>query len=70
MNKRVLNGIDVSIHNGKIDWSKVDKNVDFVIIRAGYGRLITQKDKNFEEYYSELKKINKPIGLYFHMQQV
>ena len=66
MNKRVLNGIDVSIHNGKIDWSKVDKNVDFVIIRAGYGRLITQKDKNFEEYYSELKKINKPIGLYWY----
>ena len=32
----MLNGIDVSKHQGEIDWTKV--NTDFVIIRAGYGK--------------------------------
>ena len=31
-------GIDVSNHNGVIDWSKVKHNIDFVMIRAGYGQ--------------------------------
>ena len=33
-----IKGIDVSKHNGKINWSKVkDSGIKFVIIRAGYG---------------------------------
>lgn len=32
-----LLGVDVSNHNGNIDWSAVKNKVDFVIIRAGYG---------------------------------
>ena len=32
-----LRGIDVSYHNGEIDFSKVKSQVDFVIMRAGYG---------------------------------
>ena len=32
-----LLGIDVSTHNGIIDWSAVKSEVDFAIIRAGYG---------------------------------
>ena len=66
MNKRVLNGIDVSKHNQNIDWSKVDINIDFVIMRAGYGKEYHQKDQRFEEYFSEVKKINKPIGIYWY----
>ena len=31
-----LNFIDVSKHQGKIDWEKVAPNVDGVIIRCGY----------------------------------
>ena len=31
-------GIDVSKHNGKVNWTKINKNeVQFVMIRAGYG---------------------------------
>lgn len=37
MNK-VLKGIDVSNHQGDINWSAVKDSVDFVIIRAGYGK--------------------------------
>lgn len=32
------NGIDISNHNGKVNWSKVVETIDFVMIRAGYGR--------------------------------
>ena len=31
-------GIDVSEHNGEIDWKKVaEEGIGFAIIRAGYG---------------------------------
>ena len=45
----VIKGIDVSKHNGKINWSKVkDSGIKFVIIRAGYGS--NTIDERFEEY--------------------
>ena len=44
--------IDVSKHNVINDWKKVKASgVDGVIIRAGYGRHISQKDSTFEKYY-------------------
>ena len=34
-----MKGIDVSKHNGVIDWNKVkESGIDFVVIRAGYGK--------------------------------
>ena len=45
-------GIDVSKHQGTIDFGKVKASgYDFVIIRAGYGRSITQMDERFEQNY-------------------
>jgi GH25 family lysozyme M1 (1,4-beta-N-acetylmuramidase) len=45
-----MNGFDVSKHNGTIDWGKVDAaDVDFALIRAGYGNDISQKDPKFDE---------------------
>jgi lysozyme len=42
--------IDVSSHNGKIDWKKVAASgIKGGIIRAGYGGELTQKDKRFDE---------------------
>ena len=39
-------GVDISSHNS-INWSKVDpKEIDFVIIRAGYG--FSTQDKQFK----------------------
>lgn len=38
MRNVLMKGIDVSTHQGVIDWNKVKGNVDFVVIRAGYGK--------------------------------
>lgn len=62
------NGIDVSEHQGNIDWERVKASgeVDFAIIRAGYGRLATQKDKQFDRNYSECKRLGIPCGAYWY----
>lgn len=40
-----IKGIDVSQWQGGIDFNKVKSaGIDFVILRAGYGRYISQKD--------------------------
>ena len=55
-----IKGIDVSKHNGKINWSKVkDSGIKFVIIRAGYGS--NTIDERFEEYIRGA--IKEKIGL-------
>lgn len=60
-------GIDVSVHQGKIDWKKVKASgIDFAIIRAGYGREISQKDKRFEENYAGAKAAGIKIGAYWY----
>ena len=33
-----ISGIDVSYHNGNINWKTVSKFIDFAIIRAGFGK--------------------------------
>ena len=64
----MLKGIDVSKHDGTIDWQKVKNSgeVDFAILRAGYGKLISQKDVQFERNYSECKKYGIPTGCYWY----
>lgn len=59
-------GIDISKHQGNVDFSKLKGNVDFVIIRAGYGKLASQKDAKFEEYYAGCKKYGIPVGAYWY----
>lgn len=61
-------GIDVSRHNGAINWNRVKDSgkVDFVILRAGYGKLASQKDERFEEYYSACKRLGIPVGAYWY----
>ena len=44
------NWIDVSAHNGVIDWPRVKASgVDGVVIRVGYGDDVSQQDKQFAE---------------------
>ncbi|MCR5015093.1 MAG: glycoside hydrolase family 25 protein [Ruminococcus sp.] len=57
-------GIDVSEWQGDIDWSKV--RADFVIIRAGYGRELSQRDKKFERNYAGAKSAGIPCGAYWY----
>ena len=61
-------GIDVSKHQGDIDWAKVRNSgkTAFAILRAGYGKAISQKDSKFEEYYTECEKNQIPVGAYWY----
>lgn len=62
-----LKGIDVSVWNGAPDWAKVKQSgVQFAILRAGYGRLASQKDNQFDRNYSECKAKGIPIGIYWY----
>ena len=62
-----LRGIDISYHNGEIDFQKVKPNVDFIIMRAGYGtKREDSKEVKFESYYNEAKKLNIPVGTYWY----
>lgn len=62
-----IQGIDVSVHNGNIEWNKVKgEGIDFAILRAGYGKSIAQKDKLFEANYLGAKKVGIPIGVYWY----
>ena len=59
-------GIDVSAHDGRIDWKKVkDSGVNFAILRAGYGNSITQKDEQFQRNYREATRVGIPVGAYW-----
>lgn len=62
--KDAKNGIDLSEHNGSVDWNKV--KADFVILRAGFGCDISQKDDRFEENYAGAKAHNIPVGAYWY----
>ena len=46
----MIYGIDVSKHQGMIDWSKV--KTDFAILHAGFGCYTSQKDPQFERKYA------------------
>ena len=60
-------GIDVSVWQGSIDFKKVKASgIDFVIIRAGYGSLLSQKDKCFEQNYARAKAAGLHVGSYWY----
>lgn len=60
-------GVDLSEHNPNVDFTKLKNNgIDFVILRAGYGKVISQKDKLFEDYYIKAKKAGLKVGCYWY----
>lgn len=60
-------GIDVSKHNGTIDWAKVKAaGVQFAMLRAGYGRYDNQKDEQFEANYKGATAAGIPVGAYHY----
>lgn len=65
---RYLHGIDVSVHQGKIDWEKVKKSgIDYAIIRCGYGQDMTsQDDKQFARNIAECERLGIPYGIYIY----
>lgn len=57
-------GVDVSKHNGSINWGHV--TADFAILRAGYGKIVSQKDPKFENNYLGCKSNSIPVGVYWY----
>lgn len=60
--------IDVSAHNGVIDWGKVKQSgINGAIIRTGFGEEHpSQIDKRFEANYSGAKAAGLPVGAYHY----
>ena len=62
-------GIDISTHNGFIDWGKVKASgqADFAILRCGFGREHPrQVDRQFERNYAECTRLGIPVGVYHY----
>lgn len=60
-------GIDVSYYQGDINWSQAKNEVEFAIIRCGYGgNSTTQDDKKWERNSSECEKLGLPYGTYLY----
>lgn len=60
-------GLDLSVHNGNLDFNAIKAaGNDFVILRAGYGSAISQKDTRFEEYYKKARAAGLKIGAYWY----
>ena len=68
MAKTVLTkGIDVSYANGLVDWKKAHKEVDFAILRCGFGSDYTsQDDVQFATNVKACEKYNIPYGVYLY----
>lgn len=59
--------IDVSEHQGLIDWEKIKPNIYGAIIRCGYGDDIkSQDDKYWKRNVSECERLNIPYGVYLY----
>lgn len=62
--------VDVSKHQKTIDYVKMSKCIDGVIIRCGYTGWGTsrskQKDDLFEKHYKGFSEQNVPIGVYWY----
>ena len=65
---RTYKGMDVSQYQANINWEKVsNSNIDFAIIRLGYGDNWTnQDDKYFEKNVEECEKYNIPYAFYLY----
>lgn len=64
-------GIDISHHQGKVDFEKVkEAGIKFVILKAGgseYNKSTKQgKDNKFEDYYRDAKRAMLPVGAYYY----
>ena len=60
----VLKGIDISYHQGSVDFAKVKKSgIGYTILRSSYRKTV---DSRFFEYVKGCKKVNLPIKGVYH----
>ena len=63
----MLKGIDVSSHNGEINWNIVKSQIDFAIIRLGYGDNVERQDDSyFIKNVNGCINNNIPFGVYIY----
>lgn len=63
----MLKLIDVSEHQGKIDWEKVKPQIDGAILRCGYGMDIERQDDTyFKRNADECTRLGIPFGVYLY----
>ena len=59
--------VDISEFQQGINFNKMKNDgIKAVIIRAGYGREVSQKDSMFESHYKNAKNANLKIGVYWY----
>lgn len=61
-------GIDVSEHQGNINWDSVKSQISFAILRLGWigNKNNHTLDTKFERNYSECKRLGIPVGVYVY----
>ena len=60
-------GIDVSHWQGDIDWEQVVRSgIDYVIVNAGYGKELYQKDPKFDENMRGAQSVGLDCGAYWY----
>ena len=59
----MFNGIDVSRHQGDIDWDSVNPYIDFAMIRAGFGK--NNIDAKARVNVLACERLGIPYGLYW-----
>jgi GH25 family lysozyme M1 (1,4-beta-N-acetylmuramidase) len=65
--KMIKFGIDVSSHQGVIDWDVVKDQIDFAILRCGYGQdREDQDDIQFYRNADACTRLNIPFGVYLY----
>lgn len=57
-----VRGIDLSHHNGRVDFDILADNIDFVYLKASEGA--TWRDPMYNIYYSQAKASGIPVGAY------
>ena len=64
---RVYGGIDVSHHQGGINWTALQNQIDFAIPRCGYGLdLMEQDDRYWRQNANECQRLGIPFGTYVY----
>ncbi len=60
--------IDVSEHQGVINWAEVkESGIDYAILRAGFGRTsVDQTDETFESNYKNAKAAGLKLGVFWY----
>ena len=60
-------GIDVSHHQGTIDWDTLAPHIDFAILRCGYGANRTdQDDRQWKNNADACTRLGIPFGVYIY----